>query len=341
MQLFNDLRFALRSCRRQAAFTTILVIALALGIGLTASIFSVFYGVLLKPLALRQPERLVIVQERLPKLVPFPINMPAHDTLAFGGTKAFGDTAAFVSAERNLAVGDSVERVNGLRASYNLLALLGLSPAAGRSFTADEDLGSGHVVLISEALLRRHFAGQNAIGQTILLDDAPYQIIGILPRGFAFPYHGLKQTENAELWIPLSLTAGERNSIADNFNYSLVARLRDGVSLRQAQAAMGPVLEALAKDFPPDVKAQMDLQIVLQPLKELVVGNSRKLLILLLGSVGALLLISCLNVSNMLLSRALARRREFAVALRLAPAQAGSSAKCSTRTCRFSWRAAC
>src|SRR5271170_7350223 len=313
MQLFNDLRFALRSCRHHAAYTTILVIALALGIGLTTSIFTVFYSVLLKPLALRQPDRLVIVQERLPQLVPFPINMPAHDTLAFGATKAFSDTAAFVSAERNLAVGDSVERVNGLRSSYNLLSLRGLSPAAGRSFTANEDLQSGHVVLISETLLRRHFAGQNAIGQKILLDDAPYQIIGILPRGFDFPYRGLKQTESAEFWLPLSLTDDERKTIADNFNYSLVARLRDGVSLREAQAAMAPVLEALVRDFPPDVKAQIDLQIVLSPLKELVVGNSRKLLILLLGSVGALLLISCLNVSNMLLSRALARRREFAV----------------------------
>ncbi len=313
MQLFQDLRFAIRSCRQRVAFTAILVVALALGIGLTTSIFTVFYSVLLKPLALREPERLLVVQERMPKLVPVPINMPAHDTLAFGGTSVFSGTAAFVSAERNLALGDSVERVDGLRASYNLLPLLGVSPVLGRNFSADEDLKSGHVALVSESLAHRRFAGGNPVGQKILLNDQPYQIIGVLPHGFAFPYHGMYQTENAEIWIPLSLTADERKTIADNFDYSLIARLKDGVSLHQAEAAMGHVLQALAKELPPDIKAQLDMQIVLQPMKELVVGGSRKLLLLLLGSVGALLLISCLNVSNMLLSRALARRREFAV----------------------------
>ncbi len=314
MQLTQDLLFALRSARQRPAFTVVLVGALALGIGLTTAIFSVFYGVLLKPLPFHNPSRLVLVREKLPKLVPIPINLPASDALEFAQSPAFSDTAIFVSSARNMGSGARPERVDCLRASFRLLQVLGLSPAMGRDFTRQEDDSSVPVAMISEGLAQRLFGGQGPLGKSLLLDGRPYQVIGVLPRGLVFPTHGmLQESTNADVWIPLSLTPEERAVQNDNYDFSLIARLRDSFTLAQAEQVEQSVVNRIASRMRPEIRAQMDLGVAVLPLKNQIVADSRRLLILLMSAVGALLLISCVNISNMLLSRAIARRRELAV----------------------------
>src|SRR5579884_2955550 len=313
MLVLQDLSYALRGARQRPGFTLVLITALALGIGLTTAIFSVFYGVLLRPLAFQAPERLVLVMERLPRLTPAPISMPAPQALEFSESKAFSNAAVFISAQRNAGGADRPERVDCLRASSTLLDVLGISLAAGRNFTAEEDRHSVRVALVSQSFAQQRFGSNDVLGQRLLLDGNPYQIIGVLPRGLVFPTNGMDQAgRNADVWLPLSLTPEERTP-NDNFSYSLLARLRAGVTLAQAQQAADAIMNRIPSRLPPEVRTMADLHVALLPLREQMVGDSRRLLVLLLGAVGALLLITCLNVSNMLLSRAVGRRREIAV----------------------------
>lgn len=308
----QDLTLAIRSARRRPAFTAVLVAALMLGIGLTTSIFSVFYGVLLRPLAFQDPSRLVLVKVSLPEVVPFPINMPPAHALEFARSEAFKDGAIFVSRARNVE-GDPPERVNTLRASWRLLPLLGVTPAEGRNFIEEEDRAGVPVALVSETLAMRRFGARQALGRTILLDKRPYQIIGVLPGSLAFPMHGMQQGDSADVWVPLSLTPDERAAGNVDYSYSLLARLADGVTATQARDAAKPSVDRIMSALPAHLRSQAQVRVSITPLQDELVGESRRLLFMLLGAVGALLLITCLNVSNMLLSRSVARRREMAV----------------------------
>lgn len=310
--LVQDFKFAIRSARQRLVFTIVLIGALTLGIGLTTSIFSVFYGVLLRPLPFRDPSRLVLVKETLPKVVPFPINMPPPHAIEFSRSKAFTDTAIFISSPRNLG-GDPPERVDCLRASWRLLPLLGISPVRGRNFTEQEDQNKASVAIISEALAKRRFGAGDALGRTILLDKRPYQIIGVLPRSLVFPTHGMQQGDSAAVWVPLSLTPEERAITNVDYSYSLIARLASGVSMAQARQETTAAIRQFVHPRASRIRRQAELSPAIMPLQNEITGDSRRLLFLLLGAVGVLLLVSCLNVSNMLLSRSVARRREIAV----------------------------
>ena len=314
MRLLQDFSYALRSARLRPMFTVVLIAALALGIGLTTAIFSVFYGVLLKPLGFREPSRLVLVRERLPQLSPVPVSLPPPEAIELARTPAFADAAIFISAQRNTGGEDRPERVDCLRASSRLLPTLGLTPMEGRNFTSREDETGVRVALISRAFELRRFGSRQAVGETILLDSEPYRIVGVLPAGLVFPTHGMQQTGgSAEVWVPLSLTPEERAPFNSNYRFALVGRIRDGATLDQARGSAAAVMNRIVSRFPPALRTLADVHVALLPLREEIVGDSRRLLFLLLGTVGALLLITCMNVSNMLLSRALARRREMAV----------------------------
>lgn len=310
--LVQDFTLTVRSARRRPAFTVVLLMALAFGIGLTTSIFSVFYGVLLRPLPFRAPADLVLVKESIPKIVPVPINMtPAH-ALEFAQNDAFAETAIFIARARNLE-GTPPQRVSCLRAPAGLLPLLGLVPAQGRNFTPSEDQDGAAVALVSDALATQRFGDRGAIGQTILLDKRRYEVVGILPRGLTFPTRGMQQGENADVWIPLGLTAEDRLPSNVDYSYSLLARLRDGATMAQAREAARPAVNRLLATLPPQARGQALLDAAFSSLQDELVGDSRRLLFSLLGAVGALLFISCLNVSNMLLSRSVERRREIAL----------------------------
>lgn len=310
--LVQDLKLALRQARRRPGFTVVLVLALTVGIGLTTSIFSVFYGVLLRPLPFRDPDRLVLVKESLPKVVPFPINMPPAHALELSGSDKFSETAIFIARPRNLE-GNPPERLSCLRASSRLLPMLGIQPLLGRNFTDQEDQEGAAVALISESLATRRFGKGGAVGNTLLLDKRRYDVIGVLPASLTFPTRGMQQGDSAEVWIPLGLTATEKDASNVDYSYSLLARLADGVTIDQARQATVPGINRIIATFPPQIRGRAELYAAVSPLQEELVGDLRRLLYSLLAAVGALLLISCLNVSNMLLSRSVARRREVGV----------------------------
>lgn len=311
-RLVQDFTLAVRVARRKPAFTGVLIGALTLGIGLTTAVFSVFYGVLLRPLPFQDPTRLVLVQERLPKVIPFPINMPAAHAMEFARSEAFADTAIFISGQRNVD-GTPPERVTCLRASWRLLPLLGLSPARGRSFSEREDRDGAAVALVSEPFAMTRFSGRDPVGSTLLMDQRPYLVIGVLPETIAFPMHGMQQGDAADVWVPLSLSPDERSARSVDYSYSLLARLGSGVTVSQATQAAMPAVGRILEGLPPSIRSQAELGAAITPIQEELVSDSRRLLFLLLGAVGALLLISCSNVSNLLLSRSVARRREIAV----------------------------
>lgn len=311
-RLVQDFAVAIRTTRRKPVFTIVLVGALTLGIGLTTAVFSVFYGVLLRPLPFQDPSRLVLVKESLPKAVPFPINMPPAHAIELSRSGVFTDTAIFISGQRNLE-GNPPERVSCLRGSWRLLPLLGLSPATGRSFTEQEDGEGAAVAMVSEAFARRRFSGRDPLGSTVIMDKRPYQVIGVLPDAVAFPMHGMQQGEAADVWVPLSLTPDERSPRSVDYSYSLLARLGPGVSVAQATQAALPAVRRIVEALPPAIRSRAELGAAILPVQDELVGDSRRLLFLLLAAVGALLLITCSNVSNMLLSRSVTRRREIAV----------------------------
>jgi putative ABC transport system permease protein len=317
MRLTQDLSFALRTARHKPGFTVVLLATLTLGIGLTTAIFSVFYSVLLKPLPFHDPERLALVMEKLPQ-ISMPVNVPPAEALELSDNPAFSGTAIFLSSSRNLQGGDHPERIEALRASAGLLPLLGVSPRRGRGFTQQEDDRGVRVAMISDSLERQRFGKERALGRALLLDGISYEIVGILPPGFVFPTAGMSQTAgNADVWIPISLTPAERSLQNPDYSYSLIARLRPGFTTHQAQAAARGAVERILSKLPPDLHGKIQIQALVLPLKEQVVAGSRRLLFLLLGAVATLLLISCMNVSNMLLNRALARRRELALRVSL------------------------
>ena len=312
MRFARNFSFALRAALQNPVSTAIILATLMLGIGLTTGIFSVFYSVLLEPLPYRHPGQLVLVMEKLPQ-IPVPINVPPVQALDLSANPAFSGSAIFISSARNLQGGDRPERVDVLRASAELLPLLGLNPSQGRSFTKSEDLNGVRVALISARFERRRFPHGQALGKTLLLDGIGYEIVGVLPERFAFPAAGMSQAgDSANIWVPLSLTSSERSPQNSDYSYSLIARLRAGFTADQAQAATHSAIEQILRQFPPEAR-KISLQAKVLPLKQQVVAGSHRLLTLLLCAASALLLISCLNVSSILLNRASARRRELAL----------------------------
>jgi predicted permease len=254
--------------------------------------------------------------EKLPQ-IPVPINLPPAQALELSVNPAFAATAIFISSSRNLQSSDRPERIDTLRASAGLMPLLGASPICGRAFTQQEEDHDLRLAVISDALEHRRFGNESALGRTLSLDGISYEVIGILPPGLSFPTSGMSQSRDADLWIPLSLTPEERSPQNPDYSYSLIARLRPGFTANEAQAAARNAIERIQSKLPPSMRGKIQIQALVLPLKEQVLAGARRLLWLLLGTVGALLLISCVNVSNLLLNRAVARRREFALRVAL------------------------
>ncbi|MFL6276266.1 MAG: ABC transporter permease [Blastocatellia bacterium] len=303
--LLQDLRFAARVLRKQPGFSLIAVLTLSLGIGATTAIFSVVNAVLIRRLPISEPERVVAIHNQLPRL-----NLPRTSVSALhyldysSKTDVFEATAALSQRNFNLTGVDAPLRLQAGRATASLFPMLGVTPLAGRAFTDEEDrFGNQHVALLSHSLWKRLFnADAAAIGRTLQLDGEGYQIIGVLPPSFAelYPY--------TDIWIPMAFSPRElseerRSSLA----YLMLARLKPGVTLSQAQAAMS----ALAQDA--RGMNSDDFNIEVRPLDDEQVGDVRRPLYLLLGAVMIVLLISCANIANLLLARASVRSREMAI----------------------------
>jgi len=306
-RLGQDLRYGWRALRRTPAFTAVAVATLALAIGANSAVFTVVNGVLLAPLPFRDPGRLYVVSD-LPTNLPFELPPGLDDRLYLeyaSHAKRFEHITGYHGQELTLSgVGDAT-RLPGARASASFFEVLGVQPVLGRAFSADEDqAGNDRVVILSDRLWRARFNGDPAIlGKKITLDGITRTIVGVMPRGFAFP-------AASQVWTPLALRLDPGNS----FLFPVIGRLRADATPAQAKSE----LEAIALAMPPDPRAGPIKPVArIIPLKDTLIGNVRTSLLVLAGAVAFVLLIACANVANLLLIRAATRGHEMAVRIAL------------------------
>ena len=315
--ILNDLRYAFRSLRRTPGFTVAAVLTLAIGIGANTAIFSIVDHVILRPLAYDDPDRLYVVHESVPRLAHISPAIPVsanHFVEWKRNTSAFEEMALVESISLNLTGAGEPEQLMGARASAELFPMLGVRPQLGRVFLPEEDeVGRDRVVVLDDALWRRRFgADPGIVGRTITLNGRRYTVVGVLAPDFRFPkiadlfamtvYDGRPQ-----IWKPLALTK-EEAGLSENFSFSCIVRLKTSTSHAVALDQINRVQAVFSKQSP-----GFDLRAVMFPLEEQITGRSKRGLQILLAAVAAVLLIGCVNITNLLLARSTQRRREIAV----------------------------
>ncbi|HEV2296968.1 MAG TPA: ABC transporter permease [Candidatus Acidoferrales bacterium] len=316
----QDLRFGLRLLRKSPGFTAVAVLTLALGIGASTAVFSLVDAVLLKPLPFPHAERIVFPWRLPPRGFVLGYDKIPWSRVDFlflsQESKTFEALGAFQSDSFNLTGSGEPVRVDGLRASAGLFPSLGVSPVLGRTFTDEEDRpGNEHEVILSDALWRSRFgADPGILGRAIDLNGAPYTVIGVMPRGFAFPRGNEMPASftfppQVQLWVPLALNRGPLLPY-ESYGLAVIGRLKPGITIAQAQADMDSMAKPL-QDLHPTDRNSFASQVTL--LARQTAGDTRQPLLLILAAVGVVLLIACSNVASLLLMRSLNRKRELTV----------------------------
>jgi predicted permease len=300
--IIRDLRYAMRTLVREPGFTVLAVLALALGIGATTAIFTVIDSVLLRPLPYKDPERLVVT------LIGPTANGPMSPADYFDykrEVRSFERLSAAQAWGVTLREGERPERLPGMQVATDLFDVLGVPPVVGRTFVDGEDQpGRDQVIVLSHALWQRRFGSDPAIvGRAISLDGRPYTVVGVMPPTFRFAPFWSTRTE---VWVPLSLN--HRLDDRSGRSLRLFARLKDGVSVAQAQAEMTAISSRLAQAYP---ETNTGIQVTVRPLLDKAVAGIRPTLLALMAMVTFVLLIACANVANTLLARASGRQREI------------------------------
>ncbi|MFP5207094.1 MAG: ABC transporter permease, partial [Acidobacteriota bacterium] len=328
----NDVRYAFRGLRRAPGFTATVVLTLALGIGVTAAVFTLVYDVMLRPLPYPHPGRIVVLEEQVAEFHDLYPELPMsanHFEFWRRNTRTVAAMAAMRQRSMPLGAGDRPMQADVLETTPGIFSVLSAAPQLGRAFLpAEAQPGHGRVAILMYDLWRTQFGSDPRIlGRAITLNGYPYTVIGVMPRSFHLPVVDLVVTPSSEqahpvqVLLPLVFSKDELQEHFGDFNYFALARLKPGVTAAAARAELNGLQHTISAGLSADEKATLSAVVV--PFQQALVGDSRKPLLVLLASVAGLLLVACVNVANLLLVRASGRRQQMAVAAALGATRAG------------------
>ena len=316
MRLIRDAQFAIRTLTRSPGFTAVVVLTLALGIGASTAIFTVVNAVVLRPLDYPEPQQLIRITSELRGFGATDTGVSAAELIDYQArTDLFTGVAGLMPVNANVTSGDTPERVQVMLVSWNYFSVLGVAPAHGRIFSREDEVpGVANIAVVSDGFWRRRLsADPTAVGRTVVIDEDPIQIVGVMPAGFRHP--GRTFGGDVDVWSPAGFrgTGGAPLLRSRRRLEGCLARLQPGVTLEQAQSRLADYGMTVSRQFASDYPAQNGWRPLVVPLQDAIVGGVATPMFVLLCGVGLLLLVACVNVTHLVLARSTARRQEMAI----------------------------